>query len=160
MIEVKVSAMAIDKGSKSPIIFLKEVDGNMVLPIWIGVQEANAIALELEGVKPPRPFTHDLIKNFLNGMNIHMLKVIISKLECDTYYATIMLEKNKELYEVDARPSDSIAIALRMKAPIFVEEQVMEKSGTSIELDDELRKKSLKEYLKNMDLEDFGKYKL
>jgi len=160
MIQVKVSAMAFDRASKTPIIFLKEIDGDMVLPIWIGTPEANAIAMELEGLKPPRPFTHDLIKNILNGFNIKLLKVVVNKIENDTYYATLVLEKDNELFEVDARPSDSIAIALRMKVPIFVEEEVMEKSGTSIELDDELKKKALKDYLKNMDLEDFGKYKL
>ncbi|GAH47010.1 unnamed protein product [marine sediment metagenome] len=131
----------------------------MVLPIWIGTPEANAIALELEGVKPQRPFTHDLIKNILKGVNLCVLKVIINKIENDTFYATIVLEKDGELFEVDARPSDSIAIALRMKVPIYVEEEVMKKSGTSIELDNEIKKKALKEYLKNMDLEDFGKYK-
>ena len=160
MIQVKVSAMAFDRASKTPIIFLKEIDGDMVLPIWIGTPEANAIAMELEGLKPPRPFTHDLIKNILNGFNIKLLKVVVNKIENDTYYATLVLEKDNELFEVDARPSDSIAVALRMKVPIFVEEEVMEKSGTSIELDDELKKKALKDYLKNMDLEDFGKYKL
>lgn len=159
MVEVKVSAMAIDQASKTPIIFLKEVEGDMVLPIWIGMPEANAIALELEGVKPQRPFTHDLIKNILKGVNLCVLKVIINKIENDTFYATIVLEKDGELFEVDARPSDSIAIALRMKVPIYVEEEVMKKSGTSIELDNEIKKKALKEYLKNMDLEDFGKYK-
>lgn len=160
MIEVKVSAMAFDRASKTPIIFLKEIDGDMVLPIWIGTPEANAIAMELEGLKPPRPFTHDLLKNVLNGFNISLLKVVINKIENDTYYATLVLEKDGELFEVDARPSDSIAIALRMKVQIYVEEEVMEKSGTSIELDNEIKKKALKEYLKNMDLEDFGKYKI
>jgi bifunctional DNase/RNase len=160
MIEVKVSAMAFDQGSKTPIIFLKEIDGDMVLPIWIGAPEANAIWTEIEGVKLPRPMTHDLIRNILNGINLRMLKIIVNKIENDTFYATIVLEKDNEILEVDARPSDSIALALRMKVPIYVEDEVMEKSGTSIELDDELKKKALKEYLRNLDLEDFGKYKL
>lgn len=160
MVEVKVSAMAFDKVSKTPIIFLKESDGDMVLPIWIGTPEANAIAMELEGLKPPRPFTHDLIKSILSAIDIKILKVVVNKLENETFYATIVLEKGGELFELDARPSDSIAIALRTGVSIFVEEEVMEKSATSIELDDEIKKKALKEYLKNMDLEDFGKYKL
>jgi len=160
MIEVKVSALAIDQVSKTPIIFLKEIQGDMVLPIWIGPVEANAIARELEGTHLPRPLTHDLIKNVLVGMNIKLLKIVVNKIENDTFYATLILKKDNELFEVDARPSDSIAIALRMKVPIFVEEEVMETSGTSIELDRELKKKALKEYVKNMDLEDFGKYEL
>ncbi|MCK4575765.1 bifunctional nuclease family protein [candidate division WOR-3 bacterium] len=160
MVEVKVSAMAFDQGNKTPIIFLKEIDGDMVLPIWIGAPEANAIAMELEGIKPVRPLTHDLLRDILNGINIRVLKVVVSKIENDTFFATIVLEMDNDLFEIDARPSDSIALALRMKVPIYVEEEVMEKSGTSIELDNELKKKALKEYLKNMDIEDFGKYKL
>ncbi len=160
MIEVKVSALAIDQVSKTPIIFLKEVEGDMVLPIWIGPVEANAIARELEGTHLARPLTHDLIKNVLVGMNIKLLKIVVNKIENDTFFATLILKKDDELFEIDARPSDSIAIALRMKVPIFVEEEVMKTSGTSIELDKELKKKALKEYVKNMDLEDFGKYKL
>ena len=160
MIEVKVSAIAFDRSNKTPIIFLKEIDNNMFLPIWIGTPEAEAIAMELEGIKSPRPFTHDLIKNILKGITIDLLKVVVSKIENDTFYATLVLEKGGELFEVDARPSDSIAIALRMKVPIYVEEEVMEKSGTMLELDNEIKKKALKEYLKNMDLEDFGKYRI
>ena len=160
MIEVKVSALAIDQVTKTPIVFLKEVDGDMFLPIWIGPYEADAIARGLEKEKLPRPFTHDLIKNILNGFNINMLKIVVNKIENETYYATLVLEKNGELFEVDARPSDSIAIALRMKIPLYVEDDVMEKNGTSIELDSEIKKKALKEHLKNLDLENFGKYKL
>ncbi|TES93136.1 MAG: bifunctional nuclease family protein [Candidatus Cloacimonadota bacterium] len=160
MIEVKVSALAIDQVTKTPIVFLKEVDGDMFLPIWIGPYEADAIARGLEKEKLPRPFTHDLIKNILNGFNINMLKIVVNKIENETYYATLVLEKNGELFEVDARPSDSIAIALRMNIPLYVEDDVMKKNGTSIELDSEIKKKALKEHLKNLDLENFGKYKL
>jgi len=160
MIEVKVSAMAWDQTNKTPIIFLKEINGERYLPIWISSIEADAIARELQGEKLPRPLTHDLIKNILNGTNITLLKVIINNIEDNTFYAILVMEKEGELFEIDARPSDSIAIALRMKVPIYVEEEVMEKSGTSIELDDEVKKKALKAYLNNMDIEDFGKYKL
>ena len=111
-----------------PIVILKDVSGNAVLPIWVGVYEANAIALEIEKVSTPRPMTHDLIKSLLLGLNTAMRKVVVSELKDDTFYAVIWLDRDGELISVDSRPSDALALALRLDCPIYVEETVLKSS--------------------------------
>lgn len=126
-IEVGVSKVAIDANSKVPVIILKEKKGNKILPIWIGLFEAQAIALALENVKPPRPLTHDLVKLLIEKLNGKVEKVVISDLRNNTFYAQILIRKDGEDLQIDSRPSDAIALALRLKVPIFINEVVLDK---------------------------------
>ena len=127
MIEVTVSKVAIDVNSKMPVIVLKEKDGDKTLPIWIGLFEAQAIALALENVRPPRPLTHDLAKSLIEKLNGRVDRVVISDLKHNTFYARILMRRNGEPLQVDSRPSDAIALALRLKVPIFINEAVLDK---------------------------------
>lgn len=126
-IEVGVSKVAIDVNSKVPVIILKEKKGNKTLPIWIGLFEAQAIALALENVKPPRPLTHDLAKLLIEKLNGKVEKVVINDLRNNTFYAQILIRKDGEDLQIDSRPSDAIALALRLKVPIFINEVVLDK---------------------------------
>ncbi len=156
MIEVKVVNVAIDVNSKMPVIVLKEKGGEKTLPIWIGLFEAQAIALALENVKPPRPLTHDLAKSLIEKLKGKVDKVVISDLKNNTFYAHILIKQNGKTIDVDSRPSDAIALALRLDVPIFVNEIVLDKvriGGKPIGADEleEFRKK-----LKDLKPEDFG----
>ena len=156
MIEVKVVNVAIDANSKMPVIVLKEKTGEKTLPIWIGLFEAQAIALALENVKPPRPLTHDLAKSLIEKLKEKVDKVVISDLRNNTFYAQILIKRNGESIKVDSRPSDAIAIALRLNVPIFIDEAVLDKvtiGGKPIGEDElaEFRKR-----LKDLKPEDFG----
>ena len=156
MIEVKVSGLAYDTLSKSHVVFLKEMDGERVLPIWIGPNEAFAIAMGLQHTKTERPLTHDLIKNVVEGLNAKVIKVVVNNIRDNTYYARIYLNGKNSITEIDARPSDSIAIAVRSSTPIYVAEQVLEKGGTF-----KIKEKdALKAHFQELKLEDFGKFKL
>lgn len=161
-IEMKVTGLTIDPFTSMPIIILKDMEEKQALPIWIGLIEASAIATELENIHLSRPMTHDLLKNILGSFEIKVRKVMITELRDNTFYATVVLEKNNEASEMDARPSDAIAIALRTKAPIFVEKTVVEKSR-KIDLgvdDKEQKKRKWAEILESLSPEDFGKYKM
>ena len=166
MIEVKVTGLGFDKTTRTPVVLLKELDGERVLPIWIGPAEAEAIARALEGIKPDRPLTHDLMKSIIDGLKSKVTKVVITELKDNTFFAKIHLEnpnfdgKGKSLTHIDARPSDSIALALRVDVPIFVAEEIFASSGTSMEIDEETKAEALKKYLENLKPEDFGKYKI
>ena len=127
MIEVTVSKVAIDVNSKMPVIVLKEKDGDKTLPIWIGLFEAQAIALAMENVRPPRPLTHDLAKSLIEKLNGRVDRIVISDLRHNTFYARILMRRNGEPLQVDSRPSDAIALALRLKVPIFINEAVLDK---------------------------------
>ncbi len=127
MIEVKVIKVAIDVNTKMPVIVLKEKQGERTLPIWVGLFEAQAIALAMEHIKPPRPLTHDLAKLLIEKLHGEVDKVVISDLVNNTFYARIIMRGNGENLEVDSRPSDAIALALRLKVPIFIEEAVLDK---------------------------------
>ena len=124
-VEMKIRGLMMDPVTNMPIVILKDVSGATVLPIWVGVYEANAIALEIEKVSTPRPMTHDLIKTLLLGLNTGMRKVVVSELKDDTFYAVIWLDRDGELISVDSRPSDALALALRLDCPIYVEETVL-----------------------------------
>lgn len=128
------------------ILLLKEIDGDGTLPIWIGKPEADSIALALGGVMTPRPLTHDLIKNLLGSIKIRIVRVVVTEILDNTYYALIYLSDGKREIPVDSRPSDAVAVALRVNAPIFVEEGIMERKSTD----------ELEEWLKNLRPEDFG----
>jgi uncharacterized protein len=168
LIEVQVSGLAIDDKTKSPVVILQEVDGKRILPIWIGQNEANAIALELAGQKFQRPLTHDLLISVVRGLRADVVKVLISELKENTFFATILLKHDaEEMLAVDARPSDSIALALRAKSPIYVSEKLFDGgSGEKVEteslrhLTDEEQAEELRRYLESLNPEDFGKFQL
>ena len=155
-----ISKLAVDSLTKSPIVILKEIDGERSLPIWIGMLEANAIASELEGIKFSRPMTHDLLKNILDLMDVEVTRVEVSDLKNNTYYALIHLTHNGKEISMDARPSDALALSLRFEAPIFVADKVLNKS-MQIDLKGEPEDKSIQgkkwqKILEKMDPEDFG----
>ena len=125
-VEMKIRGLMMDPVTNMPIVVLKDVKGSAVLPIWVGVYEANAIALEIEKVQTPRPMTHDLLKNVLFGLNVQVQKVVVNDLREDTFYALIWVERNGERMSIDSRPSDALALALRVDCPIFVDETVLQ----------------------------------
>ena len=147
LIKMKVEGMLFDPRSNMYILLLKEVEGNNTLPIWIGKPEADSIALALGKVETPRPLTHDLIKNITESLKIKITKIIVTEIQDNTYYALVCLNDGKKETFVDSRPSDAVAVALRVSAPIFVEDNVMEQKSSSDELE---------EWLKNLKPEDFG----
>ncbi len=159
-IEMKIRGLMMDSSTNTPIVILKDVDGNAVLPIWVGIYEANAIALEIEKVSTPRPMTHDLLKTFLFGFDATVSKVVVNELRDDTFYAVIWIEKNGELISVDARPSDALALALRMDCPIFVEEDVLKSSKVAAAAADPGSNEELRRWLENLGEEDTGRYKM
>jgi bifunctional DNase/RNase len=162
--EMKVSGLTIDQVSNSPIVILKSVQGDQALPIWIGIMEATAIATELESVKFSRPMTHDLFKNFMDLVKVQISKIEVCDLKDNTFYAQIHFSFDGKPYNMDARPSDAIALALRAECPIFVDERVLEKSK-QLDEEPEAWDKSeegmkWKEYLEKLSPDDFGKYKM
>jgi bifunctional DNase/RNase len=162
MVEVRVAHLGLDRATNSPVVILQERDGQQVLPIWIGPGEASAIAMELAGVKFARPLTHDLIKQIIVGLGGELRRVLITSVKENTYYAELHIHKGGDVVQVDARPSDSIAVALRLKAPIFTSRDLLDApSSTSVEPGPEpspLDAESLKDYLQKLDPEDFGKF--
>lgn len=157
-----ISGLAIDTGTNSPVVILAEADneGKRVLPIWIGHAEAAAIAMKLANVTVKRPLTHDLMKLAIDGLDGKVIKVVINDLRDQTFYAQIYVERENSLLTIDARPSDSIALALRCDAPIYVANHVLDADREKTGLDDEDRAQSLRERLKRINPEDFGKFTL
>ena len=139
---------------------LKDVGGTAVLPIWVGIYEANAIALEIEKVTTPRPMTHDLLKNLLLGLETHVQKVVVSELRDDTFYALIWLERDGQMMSIDSRPSDALALALRVDCPIYVEDEVLKISKNSGNSTDKVSNEELRKWLENLNDEDMGRYKM
>ena len=136
LVEVKIGALIMDPNSNSPIVVLKGVESENVLPIWVGAYEANAIALEIQKAAPQRPMTHDLFRNLIVELNMTIRKVVISDLSNNTFYARIELSDNENnLHILDSRPSDAIALALRTDCPIFVDQKVFDLSNTPSETD-------------------------
>lgn len=130
-VEMKIRGLMMDPVTQMPIVVLKDVHGQAILPIWVGVYEANAIALEIEKVQTPRPMTHDLLKNVLLGFDVRVQKIVVNELKDDTFYALIWVERDGQMMSIDSRPSDALALALRMDCPIFVEEAVLKSSKIS-----------------------------
>ncbi len=160
LIEMRIKSLMIDPINEMPIVVLMDSEGKKLLPIWVGFFEANAIALKIEDVQTPRPMTHDLIKNMLEELGMSLKRIEINKLEDSTYFANIFLDMKGKEYKVDSRPSDAIALALRMACPIMVDDQVIEAaSGFEISSDPQQREK-LKKWLENLDVDAFGKYKM
>jgi bifunctional DNase/RNase len=162
MQEMTVAHLGVDRNTESPVVILREKDGSRVLPIWIGPAEASAIAMELQGVKAARPMTHDLLKQVIVGLGGELRRIVISAVRENTYFAELLIQREDHVFQVDARPSDSIALALRLNAPIFATDQLLEQSG--VEADDAAGGSSsreaerLREYLEKLDPEDFGKF--
>jgi bifunctional DNase/RNase len=159
-VEMKIRGLMMDPVTNMPIVVLKDINGNSILPIWVGIYEANAIALEIEKVSTPRPMTHDLIKLLLHGMNTGIRKVVVNELKDDTFYAVIWLEKDGELVSVDSRPSDALALALRLDCPIYVEEQVLKSSKSAANVSDKVNNEELRRWLEGLNDEDLGRYKM
>src|SRR3954463_14055741 len=159
-VEMTIRGLMMDPVSNMPIVILKDVGGETVLPIWVGVYEANAIALEMEKVATPRPMTHDLIKNVLMGLETQVHKVVVTELKEDTFYAVIWLERGGEVISVDSRPSDALALALRVDCPIFVDEIVLKTSKLAANMSDRVTSEELRKWLEGLNDEDLGKYKM
>jgi bifunctional DNase/RNase len=175
MNQVKVTSLGLDKASNTPVVILQEMEGDRVLPIWIGPGEASAIAMELAGMRFSRPLTHDLFTALLQGLNTELQRVLITKVVDNTYHAELILRRDGDMVSIDARPSDSIAIALRAKAPIYAHDDLLEEASIEVQhseiepgqIPDALTEseetggmnaEQLKEYLKRMNPEDFGRF--
>jgi bifunctional DNase/RNase len=159
-IEMKIKGLVIDPISKMPIVVLEDLKKERMLPIWIGVFEANAISLKMENIPTPRPMTHDLVTNLLNEFDISVEKIVVTDVRDNTFYANIHCFHHQQTFTIDSRPSDAIALSLRMEAPIFVEEEVVDKAQ-SLKFDENLEhSEKLKDWLENLEPEDFGKYKM
>jgi bifunctional DNase/RNase len=163
MVEVSVAHLGVERNTNTPIVVLQERDGDRMIPIYIGHAEANAIAMELADVKFERPLTHDLMQQVIVGLGAELSQVVLTRVKDSTYYAELHLRRDDHVVQIDARPSDSIAIALRLKTPIFAAEELLtatsaeeavapDVSGEPLDSDD------LKRYLENLDPEDFGKF--
>jgi bifunctional DNase/RNase len=159
-VEMKIRGLTMDPVTQMPIVVLKDVNGNTVLPIWVGIFEANAIALEIEKVSTPRPMTHDLLKTVLMGLDAGVKKVVVSELKDDTFYALIWLERDGQLISVDSRPSDALALALRLDCPIYVEDAVLKSSKLTNTVNEKVQSDELRKWLENLNDEDLGRYKM
>jgi bifunctional DNase/RNase len=159
-IEMTIKGLMVDPITNMPIIILRDKDGQRVLPIWVGMFEANAIALQIENQTTPRPMTHDLLRNVIQDLRGRVDKIVVSDLKENTFYALIYLTVGGELLAIDARPSDAIALALRARAPIFVEEQVIDHAKTSDLTPDKGETERLQKWLESLDPDDMGKYKM
>ncbi len=159
-IEMTIKGLMVDPVTNMPIIILRDKDGQKVLPIWVGIFEANAIALQIENVATPRPMTHDLLKNIISDLDASVQKIVVCDLKDNTFYALIHLLVNGHTVAIDARPSDAIALALRAKAPIFVEDVVIE-NARSLDISSEKADSDrLQKWLESLDPEELGKYKM
>ena len=158
LIPMTIKGLMLDPVSNSPIVVLKDGEEKIFLPIWVGIFEANTIALQLENIATPRPMTHDLLRNVMNQIDATVTKIVINDLRDSTFYALIHVTIGGRKLEIDARPSDAIALALRAEAPIFVEQQVLDQAQTIGA--DETAEDKLKKWLESVNPEDLGKYKM
>lgn len=159
-VEMKIRGLMLDPATNTPIVVLKDVASDTVLPIWVGVYEANAIYLEIEKVTTPRPMTHDLIKNLLVGLDTHVHKIVVNELRDDTFFAVIWMEREGRIISVDSRPSDALALALRLDCPIYVEEEVLKTSKAASTPTDHISAEDLRKWLEGLNDEDLGRYKM
>ena len=159
-VEMKIRGLMMDPVTNMPIVVLKDINGSTILPIWVGIYEANAIALEIEKVSTPRPMTHDLIKTLLLGLGTGIRKVVVSELREDTFYAVIWLDRDGDLISVDSRPSDALALALRLDCPIYVDELVLKNSQRSNAASDKINNEEWRRWLESLNDEDLGRYKM
>jgi bifunctional DNase/RNase len=160
MIKMEIKGLLMDPVSNMPVVILRDRDEGVFLPIWVGIFEANAIALEMEKIATPRPMTHDLLKNVLAELGYRVERVVITELKDNTFYARIHLSRAGTAVEVDSRPSDAIALALRSQAEIFVEEEVLEKSRSLRAEGDQPDPERLRKWLEEVNPDDLGKYRM
>ncbi len=149
-VEMRIRGLLLNPVTNTPIVILKDANSDTVLPIWVGIYEANAIALEIEKVSTPRPMTHDLIKNVLTGLDAHVHKIVVTELKEDTFYAVIWMERDGRVISVDSRPSDALALALRVDCPIFVEDEVLKISKKSTNASDPATSEELRKWLEGL----------
>lgn len=159
-IEMKIKGLMIDPVTNMPIIMLRDPGSEAVLPIWVGLYEANAIALQLENISTPRPMTHDLLKNLLAQLHARVEKIVITELKENTFYALIHLDQEGKALTIDSRPSDAIALALRVGAPIFVEEDVISRAKSVDMTKDAGDSDRLRQWLEKLDPDELGKYEM
>ena len=160
LIEMSIKGLMVDPITNMPIVILKDKEGDRVLPIWVGIFEANAIALQIENIATPRPMTHDLLRNIITDLEGRVDRVVVSDLKENTFYAIVHLTVRGERIAVDARPSDAIALALRTRAPILVEETVIENAKTVDFASERSDNDRLQKWLESLDPEELGKYKM
>ncbi len=159
-IEMKIRGLMVDPSTNMPIVVLKDVQGETLLPIWVGLYEANAIALEIEKIAAPRPMTHDLLRNFIQGLNGSVQKIVVTELKDDTFFAVVWMEQDGEPVAIDARPSDAIALALRADCPIFVSDQVLQLAKVLPVSNDNASAEEMRRWLEGLNDEDLGRYKM
>ncbi|HSP17789.1 MAG TPA: bifunctional nuclease family protein [Thermoanaerobaculia bacterium] len=159
LVPMSIKGLMLDPVSNSPIVVLKDEHDKFFLPIWVGIFEANAIALQLENVTTPRPMTHDLLRNMISELDARVIRIVINDLRDSTFFAQIRLITGEKTLEVDARPSDAIALALRTEAPIFVAQSVLDQAQT-ISPDSEDQDEKLKKWFEQLGPDDIGKYKM
>lgn len=160
LIEMTIKGLMVDPITNMPIVILKDKQGDRVLPIWVGIFEANAIALQIENISTPRPMTHDLLRNIITDLEGSVDRVVVSDLKDNTFYAIIHLTVRGERVAIDARPSDAIALALRTRSPILVEETVIDNAKTVDFTSDRADSERLQKWLESLDPEELGKYKM
>lgn len=159
-VEMKIRSLMMDPVTNMPIVVLKDVQSNTILPIWVGIYEANAIAQEIEKVQTPRPMTHDLLRNVFFGLDARVQKVVVNDLKDDTFYALIWVERDGQVMSIDSRPSDALALALRVDCPIFVEDEVLKISKVSSALSESSTNEQLRNWLEGLNDDDLGRYKM
>ncbi len=159
-VEVQIRGLMMDPVTNMPIVVLKDIASDLILPIWVGVFEANAIALELEKNTTPRPMTHDLLRNLARGLNAEVRRVVVSELREDTFFALIWMEQGGEVIALDARPSDAIALALRCDCPIYVHREVLMHARQSADASSSVNTDDLRQWLENLNDDDMGQYKM
>ena len=159
-VEMQIRGLMMDPVTNMPIVVLKDVRSDMVLPIWVGIFEANAIALELDKTATPRPMTHDLLRNLARGLNAVVKKVVVSELKDDTFYAVIWMDHAGETVTLDARPSDAIALALRWDCPIYVHRDVLTNSKIAANTAQNINPDELRKWLENLNDDEMGRYKM
>jgi len=159
-VEVQIRGLMLDPVTNMPIVVLKAVATEQVLPIWVGIFEANAIALELEKTTTPRPMTHDLMRNIARGLNAAVRKIVVSELRDDTFYAMIWMDHEGETVVIDSRPSDAIALALRWDCPIYVSRTVLDSARQVVEGPQNINSEEMRRWLENLNDDDMGRYKM
>ena len=157
---MSIKGLMVDPVTNTPIVILRDKEGQRVLPIWVGIFEANAIALQIENVSTPRPMTHDLLRNVIHDLKASVQKIVVCDLQENTFYALIHLLVKGETVAIDARPSDAIALALRTRAPIFVEDTVLDNAKTVDSAPEKTDADRLHKWLESLDPDDLGKYKM
>jgi len=159
-IEMSIKGLMVDPITNTPIVVLRDKEGQKVLPIWVGIFEANAIALQIENISTPRPMTHDLLRNVIHDLKASVQKIVVCDLQENTFYALMYLSLNGDTLAIDARPSDAIALALRTRAPIFVEDTVIDHAKTVDFSTEKADADRLHKWLESLDPDDLGKYKM